>query len=94
MIGSKPGATTFPGIHGHPTSCCTNDENVVKPSVINTRGMLSRRINCLPPQPEYRSCTSCTNIAAGNSPSGCYNWVQPIDTGLMQNHTQSHISVK
>ena len=44
--------------------------NVVKPSVINTRGMLSRRINCLPPQPEYRTCKNCDSTDAdGNPPS-------------------------
>ena len=43
MIGSTVARPTGPGIHGHPSSVCTNDPLVVKTSVINTRGMLSRR---------------------------------------------------
>ena len=75
MIISTPGnITNNHAINGHPSHCCTNDENVVKPSVINTRGMLSRRINCLPAQPEYRSCNGCAT--GTNPPSGCYNWVK------------------
>lgn len=75
MISSSLGnITNNYGISGHATSCCRNDENIVKPSVINTRGMLSRRINCLPPQPEYRSCNGCNS--GNNPPSGCYNWVK------------------
>lgn len=45
MIGSTPANPTGPGIHGHPSHVCTNDPLVVKTSVINTRGMLSRRAN-------------------------------------------------
>ena len=75
MISSSLGnITNNYGISGYATSCCGNDENIVKPSVINTRGMLSRRINCLPPQPEYRSCNGCNS--GNNPPSGCYNWVK------------------
>jgi len=92
MIASVPGhITNNNAINGHPSSCCTNDENVVKPSVINTRGMLSRRLKCLPPQPEWRTCTNCTS--GTNPETGCYNWVQPIDNGIMQTHTQGlHIA--
>jgi hypothetical protein len=81
-IASKPGAVTYPGIHGHDSHCCTNDPEVVKPSVINTRGMLSRRLNCLTGGNEYVSCNNCTNLAAGNPPYGCYNWVKkPLYSG-------------
>lgn len=92
MIMSTVGnITNNNGIAGHPSSCCTNDLNVVKPSVINTRGMLSRRLNCLPAQPEYRTCTNCTS--GTNPETGCYNWVQPIDNGIIQTHTQGqHIN--
>jgi hypothetical protein len=75
------------GIQGHPSSCCTNDPTVVKPSVINTRGMLSRRRNCLPPQHDYRSCTNCgqpelINGTLKHPPSGCVNWVkEPLYNG-------------
>lgn len=89
MVGSEVnnrGQLNLNGIHGHLESCCTNDENVVKPSVINTRGLISRRLNCLPPQPDYRTCTNCTS---GHNPeTGCYNWVKPIDNGYIQTHTQ------
>ena len=44
MIGSSPSKPTGPGIYGHPAAVCTNDETVVKTTVINTRGMLSRRL--------------------------------------------------
>jgi hypothetical protein len=93
MIASMPGhITNNNGIRGHPTSCCTNDENVVKPSVINTRGMLSRRLNCLPPQPEWRTCTNCTQ--GTNPKTGCYNWVQSIDSGLLKSHTQEQYIIE
>ena len=85
---------TFPGIHGHATSCCSNDENVVKPSVINTRGMLSRRINCLPPQQEYRSCKNCDSADADNPPYGCYNWVKkPLYNGEQGEYIEKVVRV-
>ena len=71
---------TTPRINGHVSSCCTNDTSVVKPSVINTRGMLSRRRNCLTGGKE--ACTNCTNCEVGNPPYGCYNWVKnPLYSG-------------
>ena len=36
MIGSSPSKPTGPGIYGHPAAVCTNDETVVKTTVINT----------------------------------------------------------
>ena len=89
MVQSTPGnITNNNGIAGHPESCCTNDLNIVKPSVINTRGMLSRKLKCLPAQPEFRNCTNCTSPE-----SGCYNWVQPMNNATIQIHTQGqHIS--
>jgi hypothetical protein len=91
MIESMPNnITDNNAIHGHRSSCCSDCSGcvqLVKPSVINTRGMLSRRLNCLPPQPEWRTCTNCTK--GSNPVTGCYNWVQPIDTGLLQSHTQN-----
>lgn len=89
------------GIHGHRSSCCCDDCNgqciqLVKPSVINTRGLLSRRLNCVKttnyePGPNGGLCTNCTS--GTNPKSGCYNWVQPIDNGIMQTHTQGqHIA--
>ena len=93
MIESTPSNITNPnGITGHPTSCCTNDIDVVKPSVINTRGMLSRRLKCLPPQPDWRTCTNCTS--GSNPETGCYNWVQPIDNGVNKTHTQGQYTAK
>ena len=69
-----------PRINGHASSCCTNDTSVVKPSVINTRGMLSRRLNCLTAGKE--ACTNCTSCEVGNPPYGCYNWVKkPLYSG-------------
>ena len=67
-------------INGHASSCCTNDTAIVKPSVINTRGMLSRRLNCLTAGKE--ACTNCTSCEVGNPPYGCYNWVKkPLYSG-------------
>lgn len=48
MIASTIAHPTSFGIYGHPSSVCTNDPTVVKTTVINTRGMLSRRANGLP----------------------------------------------
>ena len=91
MVESTPGNITNNEIAGHPESCCTNDLNIVKPSVINTRGMLSRKLKCLPAQPEFRNCTNCTS--GTNPESGCYNWVQPMNNATIQIHTQGqHIS--
>lgn len=92
MVESTPGnITNNNGIAGHSESCCTNDLNIVKPSVINTRGMLSRKLKCLPAQPEFRNCTNCTS--GTNPESGCYNWVQPMNNGNIETHTQGqHIS--
>jgi hypothetical protein len=90
-----PGAMTGPtsnysghiGIHGHESSCCTNDPNVVKPSVMNTRGMLSRRLNCL--TGAKPGCINCTNCEAGNPPGGCYNWVKkPLYDGEQGHYTE------
>lgn len=62
MIGSTSARPTGPGIYGHPSSVCTNDPTVVKTSVINTRGMLSRRAHgfsrAVPMAPQ-RSGNSC-----------------------------------
>lgn len=92
MVQSTPGnITNNNGIARHLESCCTNDLNVVKPSVINTRGMLSRKLKCLPAQPDFRNCTNCTS--GTNPESGCYNWVQPMNNATIQIHTQGqHIS--
>lgn len=80
-----PGAMVGPsslngGIHGHDSHCCTNDLNVVKPSVMNTAGMLSRRLNCL--TGAKAACNNCTSAEDGNPPGGCYNWVKkPLYNG-------------
>lgn len=62
MIGSTPSRPTGPGIHGHSSSVCTNDPTVVKTSVINTRGMLSRRAN---------GFSRAVPIAPSRGQSGC-----------------------
>ena len=63
QIATAPNSLTFPGINGHPSSVCTNDPTVVKSSVINTRGMLSRRSNGLsrnPPTAPLRQQNGCS----------------------------------
>jgi hypothetical protein len=63
QIATAPNSLTFPGINGHPSSVCTNDPTVVKSSVINTRGMLSRRTNGLsrnPPTAPVRQENGCS----------------------------------
>ncbi len=76
MIGSTPSNPTGPGIYGHPSSVCTNDPTVVKTTVMNTRGMLAKRlrgIERIPPMapiraimPESGSCPS-----NGEPPNSC-----------------------
>jgi hypothetical protein len=66
MIASTPANPTGPGIYGHPSSVCANDPTVVKTTVMNTRGMLAKRlrgIERIPPiapirarMPENGSC--------------------------------------
>ncbi|ALH23314.1 hypothetical protein ceV_408 [Chrysochromulina ericina virus CeV-01B] len=68
MIGPTSSNPTGPGIYGHPSSVCTNDPTVVKTTVMNTRGMLAKRlrgIERIPPMapirnimPENGSCPS------------------------------------
>lgn len=63
LIASSSSLPTGPGINGHPSSVCTNDPTVVKSSVINTRGMLSRRRNGLsrnPPSAPLRLDNGCS----------------------------------
>ena len=55
-------------------SCCTEDINIVKPSVKNTKGMLSVRYNGLSCKQQGNFCPKI--------------WVQPIDTGDIKLHTQ------
>lgn len=68
MIGPTSSNPTWPGLYGHPSSVCTNDPTVVKTTVMNTRGMLAKRlrgIERIPPMapirnimPENGSCPS------------------------------------
>ena len=63
LIASSPSLPTTPGINGHPSSVCTNDPTVVKSTVINTRGMLSRRSKGLsrnPPSAPLRIQNGCS----------------------------------
>ena len=72
MIGSSPSKPTGPGIYGHPAAVCTNDETVVKTTVINTRGMLSRRLRGIkkqvPVAPIRQVLTTSLNC---REPSAC-----------------------
>lgn len=66
--------------YGQPSvSCCTNDRNIIKKSVMNTRGMLSARAKGLPQgnlSNNQRQCSSAPQ-----------NWVQAIDNGIYQSNT-------
>ena len=60
--------------YGENSKTCTNDSNIIKSSVINTKGMLaSKKKNC---------STNGTCIKP-------LQWVQPIDTGYNKFNTQS-----
>ena len=63
IIGSTISNPTGPGIYGHPSSVCTNDPTVVKTTVMNTRGMLARKlrgIQRIPPIAPERSDNGCS----------------------------------
>ena len=64
-----------------PTSvrCCTNDSNIIKKSVMNTRGMLSARIKGFPQGNFSNNLRYCSTAPQ--------NWVQAIDNGLYQSNT-------
>lgn len=58
MIPTSPSYPTGPGIYGHVASVCTNDPTVVKTTVMNTRGMLAKRlrgIERIPPMAPSRN---------------------------------------
>lgn len=57
MIVPTPSYLTGSVIYGHPSSVCTNDPTVVKTTVMNTRGMLAKRlrgIERIPPMAPIR----------------------------------------
>ena len=45
LISSTTSKPTGPGIYGHSSSVCTNDPTVVKTTVMNTKGRLSKKLN-------------------------------------------------
>lgn len=58
IIGSSRANPTGPGIYGHPSSVGTNDPTVVKTTVMNTKGMLARKlrgIERIPPMAPVRA---------------------------------------
>lgn len=62
---SKP---TGPGINGRSSSVCTNDPTVVKTTVMNTRGMLAKRlrgIERIPPMAPVRQFFDCNSNECG-----------------------------
>lgn len=64
LIASTPSNPTGPGLYGHPASVCTNDPTVVKTTVMNTRGMLARKlrgIERIPPMAPVRSQVNCSS---------------------------------
>ena len=78
MIASTPSKPTGPGIYGHPSSVCTNDPTVVKTTVMNTRGMLAKRlrgIERIPPMAPIRAIMpqngSCPSNGTDNNSCGC-----------------------
>ena len=78
MIGPTPSNPTGPGIYGHPSSVCTNDPTVVKTTVMNTRGMLAKRlrgIERIPPMAPIRSIMpengSCPSNGEPANSCGC-----------------------
>lgn len=72
MIGSTPSLPTGPGIYGHRSAVCTNEDTVVKTSVINTRGMLSRRLRGIERQvPVAPIRSTITKNLKGNTLSAC-----------------------
>ena len=78
LIASTPSKPTGPGIYGHPSSVCTNDPTVVKTTVMNTRGMLAKRlrgIERIPPMAPIRARMpengSCPLNGADNNSCGC-----------------------
>lgn len=53
----------YPGIYGHSASVCTNDPTVVKTTVMNTRGMLEKKlrgIKRIPPMAPEREQNGCS----------------------------------
>ena len=78
IIGSTPSKPTGPGIYGHPSSVCTNDPTVVKTTVMNTRGMLAKRlrgIERIPPMAPIRAIMpqngSCPSNGEPANSCGC-----------------------
>jgi hypothetical protein len=78
LIASTPSKPTGPGIYGHPSSVCTNDPTVVKTTVMNTRGMLAKRlrgIERIPPMAPIRARMpengSCPLNGTDNNSCGC-----------------------
>ena len=70
LIASTPSNPTGPGLYGHPASVCTNDPTVVKTTVMNTRGMLARKlrgIERIPPMAPVRAQVNCS----GQDPHSC-----------------------
>ena len=76
------GASNYSSINrGHSSnSCCLNDDNIIKKSVMNTKAMLSARAKGLPQgnlTNNDRACSQkCPQI-----------WVQAIDNGIYQSNT-------
>ena len=72
LIASTPSNPTGPGLYGHPASVCTNDPTVVKTTVMNTRGMLARKlrgIERIPPMAPLRTQVNC--ISQHPNSCGC-----------------------
>lgn len=78
MIASTASKPTGPGIYGHPSSVCANDPTVVKTTVMNTRGMLAKRlrgIERIPPMAPIRARmpknNSCPLNGQDSNSCGC-----------------------
>ena len=108
LIPSSSSLPTGPGINGRPSSVCTNDPTVVKSSVINTKGMLSRRLNGLsrnPPSAPDRLNNQCSYgpiITPATQLDDCPDrtcnpiWVkQPIiPNGNQQEYIETFVSMR
>ena len=69
------------GINIPTSNCCTNDRNIIKKSVMNTKGMLSARAKGFPQGNLSNNLRYCRNAPQ--------NWVQAIDNGLYQSNTSA-----
>jgi hypothetical protein len=73
IIESSPTKPTGPGIYGRPSSVCTNDPTVVKTTVMNTKGMLAKKlrgIERIPPMAPLRAIIP-ENCKGNSNASGC-----------------------